>query len=242
MENPAQEVNRECSGKRVMKVLVDSQVLLVQLVFRVFLDLQVKREKTVMLVQWVHPVPLVLEVLKVLMVQMVHKVHLGLLALLAVLVRRENPVKLETQVHLEKLVSVALKAREEKREKLDLQELQDLLVRKVHQETTVLKEIPAPLVSQEILVLPENLVQVVKMVHLVTRVKMVNQANLDHPDHLEKLDHQVLLERGDLLDLPVQKADKERKVLRVKLVLKDPQERQGQLELRDQQENQVLKV
>lgn len=119
---------------------------------------------------------------------------------------------------------------------LDLPDLKD------HLEMMAPKEILVLLASLEILDLLVNLALLALMALLVKREKMGNLDNLDLQVHLENLDLQDLLVKGVHQDHRELKADKEKRVLRVNLVLRDPQAKLAQWDLRGLLVNQVLKV
>ncbi|KAA8580958.1 hypothetical protein FQN60_013916 [Etheostoma spectabile] len=209
---------------------------------RGFLDLLVKRERTVTLAPWALLVPLVPEVLRVLVELMDHKALQVVWAPWDPWVRRVNKGRPETQDHPERLELGDLKAKEERKERLDPLELLDLLVLKDPLEMTVQRatlvlldslETLVLLVSQVLLALMENQERRERMGKLVSRVLQVHQEKLAHRDHLA---------REDLRGLLVQRADKERRALRVRQVPRVQQEKRDQLDPRDLQESLVQRV
>lgn len=195
-----------------------------------------------MLDPWVHQVLLAHEVLKVPMELMDHKDPQALLVLLVVWEIRVNLEKQGTPDPLVKLAQVVPKEREERKGKLGLLVLLVLLVLRGHQGMMAPKGTRGLLVFLEILVHLGSLALQGKMVLEVTRVKMEIQGNRVPLVHLVRLVHQVLLERGVLLGLQVQKEGKAKKVLREKLVLKDLLGKLALLDLRVLLESLVQKV
>lgn len=242
MENLVPEVNRVCLDRREMKVPEVSLDLLVPSVCRGFLDLLVRRERTVTLARWALLVPLVPEVLRVLVELMVHKALQVVWAPWDPWVRRENKVRLETQDHPERLELGVLKAREERKERLAPLELLDLLVPKDPLEMTVQRATLVLLDSLETLVLLESQELLALMENQERRERMVRPVSRDLQVHQEKLAHLDHLAREDLRGLLVQRAGKERRALRVRQVPRVHQAKQDQLAPRDLQESPVQRV
>jgi len=242
MESLGPEVSRVCLDRREMKVPEVSLDPPVPSVCRGFLDLLVRRERTVMLAPWALLVPLVPEVPRVLVELMVHKVLQAEWAPWDLWERRVNKVKLETQDHLESLELGDLKAREEKKERLAPLVLPDLLVPKDPPEMMVQRATLVLSVFLETLVHLESQVLLAQMEKQERRERMVRLVNRDHRVHQEKLVHLAHLARGDLRGLLVQRAGKERKALRVRPVPRVQQVKQDQLGPRDLQESLVQRV
>lgn len=242
MESLVPEVSRVCLDRREMKVPEASPDPRVLLVCRGFLDLQVKRGRTVMSGRWAHPVPLVPEVLKVPVELMVRKVHQVVWAPWDPWVRRVNKERPETQDHLESLVLGDPKVREERKEKLAPLELPDLLVPKDPPEMTVQRATPVPLDSLETPALLESQVLLELTEKQERRERMVRPVNRDLQVRQEKPAHLDHLARGDLRGLPVQRAGKERRAQRVKQVPRVQQVKQDQLAPRDLLESPVQRV
>lgn len=219
--SPDPEVSRVCLGRREMRGPVVSQVFPVLSDCRVCQDHQVRKEKMETLAQWVHLVLLVQGVLKVLVEQMVLLALLEVSAQWVEMVKRVRPVRQVIQDHQESLVQEDPKVSLERKEKPALLELQDLPVQEDPLEMTVPKETQVLLASLEIQVLLVSLELVDWMAFLETREMMERPVSLVHPVHLVKLVLQDPLESEVLLAQVVQKAGKERRVQRARLVLRD---------------------
>ncbi|KAK0134735.1 Collagen alpha-1(XI) chain [Merluccius polli] len=196
MESQVPEDSRACLDRRETRVQGDSPDPQDPLVYRGFLDLQVRRGRTVTLALWARLAPLVPEVPKVQAELTVHKDLLGVWAVWGLSVRRVSKEKPATRDQLGSLESEDPKVRGEIRERLDHQGLLDLRVLKDHQETTVPR---ATLARTED---PER------------RERMVNLVRLDPRAHQERLDHRDRQEREDPLGPQGPRAGKERRAPR----------------------------
>lgn len=218
MASPVREDSRVCSARKETKDPEDSPVYRDPLVCKGCPVLLVRRERTEMWDRWVHMVLLAPEVLRVQAEPVVLKVLLVVSVQWAVLVRREKMVKLATQDHPESLVSEDPEERLGRREKPAHLELLDPLVPADPLETTVPRATPVLLASQETMVPLESLVRLVLTVYQATKETMERLGNRALQVRLVRLEYQDLLAKGVLLDQPVQRADKEKRDQREKVV------------------------
>ncbi|XP_064847909.1 uncharacterized protein LOC135558086 [Oncorhynchus masou masou] len=165
----------------------------------------------------VHLVLQVPEVPRVLVELTVPKALLVEWVLWEVMEKRERAVKPATRDHLESPVEEAPEERQGRRESQDHLELPDLQGPVDLEETMAPKATPDPLASLETLVPLESLELVDWMAWLETREMTETVVSQVHLVLLEKLDLQDHPARGDPLDQPVLREDKERRVLRVRL-------------------------
>lgn len=242
MANRVPEDSRACSARRETRVRGDSPGRRDPSVYRVFLALQVKRERTVMLALWARLAPQVPEVPKVRAELTVHKDPLVVWAVWGLSGRRVSKEKPATQDQRESLESEDPKVREEIRARRGHQGPLDPRVLKDPPETTAPRATLDLLDSLETLVLLEKLVLLARMEDPERRERMVNLVRLDPRAHREKPDRQDPREREDPLEPEGPRADKERRALRARLVQRDRQGRLAPWDPRDPLGSLVQKV
>lgn len=236
------EVSRVCSDRRATKEPEVSPDLLVPSACRDFLGPQARRVRTATSVPWaplVHQAP---EAPRVPAELMVHKVRPAVWGAWEAWVRRARTERQETPDHLESLALEDPKEREERRERLGHPEPQDHLERRDPLEMMGPRVTLDLLVSLETLDHPESLVSLVPTVEQERRERTERLVNLDLLVHREKPAHLAPLAREDPPELQERRADKERRALRVRLVLRGLRVRPDPSDLRAHPESPAPKV